>query len=67
MYSETRLVYEERDKEGRIVYAVFSNGYRFERTYEKDYKNGTIPYSVVEYMNGKKVYEREGDTVLFGK
>ena len=62
-YDTTRYI--KRDEKQRIIFASFSDGYSFERTFDENYKNGEIPYYVIEYENGKKVYEREGDVILF--
>ncbi len=55
------------DEKDRVIFAIYPDGWMFERTFDDDYKNGEIPYHVIERMNGKKIYEREGDTVLFGQ
>lgn len=59
MIINDKLIYEKRDEMGRVIAASYSD--------RDDYKNGEVPYYVIEFFRGEEIYEREGDTVLFGK
>lgn len=52
------------DEKGRVIRAVYGDGFAFESEYDDNWENGEIPAHVIETTCGKITYERHYDDVI---